>query len=349
VWTSAGSSTYYLQKVGGLNPRISLPVGVYELDSALTQGTLGALTASQWAYGDNNSLGYNTIYVRLSDGAAPTNNEISVSYAKLGVNISNCRFEQLGGAGIFMRSGGSLSFPGHARIIGCAFSRCAIGVLFTNPLGNVVMACSFQGCDIDVETLTDTSGLRCIGNIHLNTNPRNDAAKGAYLISVPTGASDKRIWQITDCTFRNVKNMHVMAAGNLVGRLRMLIWRDNDVDTLSTGLPSGFGVITALTSAQKILGQNTIAPTGGDYYESGDFILHSDPAVGEEIGFMGTGTGFGNVRRIQAQAHYLSGAGTPSSTSASATFIGQRYFDTTNAHFYIATATGTGGWKQITA
>lgn len=78
-WVSAGDGTYYLKKTGGYNPRVSLPVSVYELAGAnsilLTQGILSSGTlgsAGQWTYGDGHALGYDTIYVRLSDSTAPT-------------------------------------------------------------------------------------------------------------------------------------------------------------------------------------------------------------------------------------------------------------------------------------
>src|SRR5690606_38969133 len=33
--------------------------------------SLGSLAASRWGYGDNDTLGYDTIYIRLSDDADP--------------------------------------------------------------------------------------------------------------------------------------------------------------------------------------------------------------------------------------------------------------------------------------
>jgi hypothetical protein len=44
---------------------------VYINGSNATEGTVGSLTAGQWDYGDNDALGYSTIYVRLSDGTDP--------------------------------------------------------------------------------------------------------------------------------------------------------------------------------------------------------------------------------------------------------------------------------------
>lgn len=77
AWTASGSGTneYYVRTAAGANPgfQASPPTsnGVYINGSAATEGTLGALTAGQWGYGDNDTLGYSTVYVRLSDGADP--------------------------------------------------------------------------------------------------------------------------------------------------------------------------------------------------------------------------------------------------------------------------------------
>jgi hypothetical protein len=70
-WTASGSGTneYYLQASGGGDPSISSqPAGVILDDSIITEGTAGSLTDHQWDYGDNDSLGYSTIYVRDDSG-----------------------------------------------------------------------------------------------------------------------------------------------------------------------------------------------------------------------------------------------------------------------------------------
>lgn len=79
AWTASGSGTseYYLRTVGGANPAtgdlagLVEPQAVYEGVTALTAGTAGSLTASQWDWADNDSLGYSTIYVRTSGSVDP--------------------------------------------------------------------------------------------------------------------------------------------------------------------------------------------------------------------------------------------------------------------------------------
>jgi len=68
-WTASGSGTneyYYNQSDVTVEPLRTDLNG-----SEATKGTLGSLTAGEWGWGDNDSLGSDTVYVRLSDGADP--------------------------------------------------------------------------------------------------------------------------------------------------------------------------------------------------------------------------------------------------------------------------------------
>lgn len=74
-WTASGSGTneYYVELAGGGDPSLTEPTsvttdGTFNLD---TNGTLGSLNAGEWDWGDNDTLGYSTVYVRLDDGADP--------------------------------------------------------------------------------------------------------------------------------------------------------------------------------------------------------------------------------------------------------------------------------------
>lgn len=76
-WLASGSGTsnYYLDLSAGGNPGISTPGttsgAITGNDLAFTSGTGGALTASQFAFGDFDTLGYSTIYIRLADSTDP--------------------------------------------------------------------------------------------------------------------------------------------------------------------------------------------------------------------------------------------------------------------------------------
>ena len=77
-WNASGTANeYYLSKYGGGDPGLSEPTIVLEPDAdepgliTLAAGTAGSLTAGQWDWGDNDTLGYNTIYVRLTGDTDP--------------------------------------------------------------------------------------------------------------------------------------------------------------------------------------------------------------------------------------------------------------------------------------
>ena len=72
-WTASGSGTneYYCELNGGGDPSISTPLAVVENLVRISEGTMGSLSAGEYDYGDNDTLGYSTIYVRLTDEADP--------------------------------------------------------------------------------------------------------------------------------------------------------------------------------------------------------------------------------------------------------------------------------------
>jgi hypothetical protein len=86
-WTLSGSGTseYYLELNGGGDPSIanfSTSGAVYEDGEALVEGTAGSLTAGQTDYADNDTLGFSTVYVRLSDSTDPDTK--AVDFVELG-------------------------------------------------------------------------------------------------------------------------------------------------------------------------------------------------------------------------------------------------------------------------
>lgn len=71
-WLQSGATNeYYLQTAAGANPAVPQPRALLAGGIRLPTGTLGSLPAGSWNWGNNNSLGYNTIYVRLSDDTDP--------------------------------------------------------------------------------------------------------------------------------------------------------------------------------------------------------------------------------------------------------------------------------------
>lgn len=97
AWTASGSGTneYYLRTAANGDPGfVAQPDNVYINGSNATEGTMGSLTAGQWDYGDNDTLGYSTIYVRLSDGTDPdTKDPFYVKFYQTPRATENVRFE----------------------------------------------------------------------------------------------------------------------------------------------------------------------------------------------------------------------------------------------------------------
>lgn len=93
-WTASGSGTneYYLELVGGGDPSQETPGKVQIAGSDATEGTVGSLTAGQWDYGDNDTLGFNTLYVRLSDGSDPdTKDSQYITYTAVPIATDDVR------------------------------------------------------------------------------------------------------------------------------------------------------------------------------------------------------------------------------------------------------------------
>jgi len=79
-WLASGSGTdeYYLSNAAAFYSATE-PDKVYENGVEIVKSSVGTLGISQWAWGDNDTLGYNTIYVRLSDGADPDSKSTAVA------------------------------------------------------------------------------------------------------------------------------------------------------------------------------------------------------------------------------------------------------------------------------
>lgn len=72
-WTVSGSGTseYYLELAAGGAPGFTEPNEVTANALLISGGTVGSLTASQWDWADNDTLGFSTVYIRLADSTDP--------------------------------------------------------------------------------------------------------------------------------------------------------------------------------------------------------------------------------------------------------------------------------------
>ena len=109
VASSSGTDEYYVRGYEGYygtmtqrDPLISLPSSVNINSVGAVKGVMGSLAVDQWDYGDNDSLGYDTIYVRLSGGADP-NVQVSnyIEYEASDVRSSGGYRNVISGGGLY--------------------------------------------------------------------------------------------------------------------------------------------------------------------------------------------------------------------------------------------------------
>lgn len=94
-WTASahGTDEYRLEIASGGSPGVMQVMSLYFENTLLTAGTAGSLAVGQWAWGDNDTLGYSTLYVRMPageaadpdaqvDGALWTNIELATPYGE---------------------------------------------------------------------------------------------------------------------------------------------------------------------------------------------------------------------------------------------------------------------------
>lgn len=71
VLSAAGANEYYVEKLDGGDPDLLQPK-ILEIGTMDTpEGTVGTLQPGYWAWGDNDVLGFDTVYVRLPDNTDP--------------------------------------------------------------------------------------------------------------------------------------------------------------------------------------------------------------------------------------------------------------------------------------
>lgn len=112
-WAASGSGTgeYYLVYYQSLNSgkgidhKLTKPSGVNLDGSGATEGTVGSLTAGQWDWADNDTIGYSTIYVRLSDDSKPDPGDVKLLGAVVGNHtITDSQFQWNGRSGVKLRA-----------------------------------------------------------------------------------------------------------------------------------------------------------------------------------------------------------------------------------------------------
>ena len=64
--SASGYDEYYCALPDGSDPSITQPDRLFEQSLRLVEGVVGSLERGEWTFADNDSLGFNTIYVRLT-------------------------------------------------------------------------------------------------------------------------------------------------------------------------------------------------------------------------------------------------------------------------------------------
>lgn len=88
-WTASatGTNEYYCDGTSISEE----PIAVFENDTPLNIGDAGNLDVGEFGFGDNDNLGYNTVYVRLSDETQPEVDEIKGSLSQLVLSVPESR------------------------------------------------------------------------------------------------------------------------------------------------------------------------------------------------------------------------------------------------------------------
>lgn len=84
-WHASGSGTneYYVTKADSADPGLSTPILFYtaagSTETSRSEGAAGSLSANEWDYDDNDTLGFDTVYFRIPSTATSP----SDAYTKL--------------------------------------------------------------------------------------------------------------------------------------------------------------------------------------------------------------------------------------------------------------------------
>lgn len=182
VASASGTGEYYLvyfqsQNAGkGTDWKAGEPSAVALEGNAqqAKSGTLGSLVAGNWQYGDNDSIGYNTVYVRLSDDSKPDPGDVEINdYPPSSNNIiSDCSFHWNG------RWGVRLTGLHETLVTNCHLEGNKYGGLWHEQMFNFKMTnCSLE----DTQTATDVAEYRSI--LSSDTHVSNCVFEGKVILS----------------------------------------------------------------------------------------------------------------------------------------------------------------------
>jgi hypothetical protein len=142
IQSTAYPNTYRLQLAGGGAPNIDRTRYLNVNESILLfSGNIATLAVNQWAYGNKDSLGYDTFYVRLSDDTDPDSK--SDGYIKTACDIAPPG-KNVGGVSIWGNKQAYEDMAGYAYV-----DDIIISDTYNGPTGYVAPYCGDASCNGD--------------------------------------------------------------------------------------------------------------------------------------------------------------------------------------------------------
>lgn len=211
-WLQSGaSSEYYLIAYGGGDPGINEPKKVFENGSQIDGGTLGSLSASEWAWGNNDALPFNTLYVRLTDSTDPDSK--TADYVQAGIRLSIGSldvksyqvFDVSGGGHVVFSKAPPVVYPNLWGAPNGTDDNDAINASIDSlgTLGKGVVGIPGSDTDYIFTAIKVRAGITLRGmggTLKLKDNTCTDAGTNYYLISNSYGAGE---WH-DDVTIENL-------------------------------------------------------------------------------------------------------------------------------------------------
>jgi hypothetical protein len=97
VSTGGGTNEYFVRTAGLGDPNLQEPLNVWEngppaatggSESKMTKGTVTSLAEGEWGWGDADTLGYSTVYVRLTSPARPNPDSEAEQYVFINIQMA---------------------------------------------------------------------------------------------------------------------------------------------------------------------------------------------------------------------------------------------------------------------
>jgi hypothetical protein len=198
-----GTNEYYLTTAANGNPSLTSPTTVWLNDRRIYTGTIGSLLQYQFAYGDNDGLGFNTLYVRDNNGNPQTigtqivtNGESNSVYmsAKSYVFFNNLNIRYCSGSGVRVTTSGK-----RIEFTNCVIENCDDGLYFEYGDSTLVDRCIIRNIHNDYNGAIRYANTASFGQVRFTSLY---ACDGYGITSSSTGSVAHKIY---NCTFYGIR------------------------------------------------------------------------------------------------------------------------------------------------